>query len=314
MIEIKDLQVHYKSFKAIKGINLELYPGEIVALIGSNGCGKSSLLRTMSGLQKPTYGYIAVDGYHSWEDRRKIWSILEYLSLDEELPGSLNAYENMELFNPHLNKEQIKVRADVIFGKDNLNLGEEHRRKKFSTLSTGMKQKVAVGALADFPYLLLDEPTQGFDPNICLQFRNYVLSNQRTVLWVTHNMLDVEDVDRAVIMKDGLFRGWGTPKILKEWTNSQNLEEVYATLTQEGDSMLVPGSLTVRKANSVEPGTCRININGCSADRLMIGPLELKSETDATLKLGSAIVNESDYEKMLPYGKDDITRAFCYKL
>lgn len=104
-----------------------------------------------------------------------------------------------------------------MFSSENLDLSREHRARAYQNLSTGMKQKVAVGALADFPYLLLDEPTQGFDPNICLQFRNYVLSKHRTTLWVTHNMLDVEKVNRAVILRGGELRGWGTPAVLKEY-------------------------------------------------------------------------------------------------
>ena len=239
MIEINDLNIHFVHVKALTGVSMEIFDHEKVAFIGANGSGKSTLVKTLVGINKPTSGWTRIGGLDCWANRNKVWNMIELLNLDERLPEAYNTYENMQLFSPHLGMEEIRRRAAELLGPEVLDLKERDRLRPLAHLSTGSRQKATIAALRDLPYLVLDEPTMGFDPNTNYRFRQYVLEMKKTIIWITHNMLDAEKMNRVFVLRYGELLGWGPPGILKEWTNSNDLEDVYRVLTAEEISPMI---------------------------------------------------------------------------
>jgi ABC-type multidrug transport system ATPase subunit len=278
MIEVHNLSIHFPHLKALKGVSLEIYDHEKVGFIGANGSGKSTLVKTLVGIYKPTHGFTKVAGLDCWQNRDKIWDLIELLNLDERLPDAYNTYENMQLFSPHLSWDEIKKRADELLGPNVLNMVERDRLRPLSQLSTGTRQKGTIAALRDLPYVVLDEPTMGFDPNINYSFRKYVLEMKKTTIWITHNMLDAEKMNRVFVIRYGELMGWGAPDILMEWTGSRDLEDVYRILTASETSPIECKACKVQVGKTVPRG--RAQVKGLKIDEdqtILIGKLNLKA-------------------------------------
>jgi ABC-type multidrug transport system ATPase subunit len=278
MIEVHNLSVHFPHVKALKEVSLEIYDHEKVGFIGANGSGKSTLMKTLVGIHRPTNGHTTIDGLDSWQHRDRIWTMVELLNLDERLPDAYNTYENMQLFSPHLSWPDIKRRADELLSPSVLDLRERDRHRPLAHLSTGTRQKATIAALRDLPYLILDEPTMGFDPNTNYRFRNYVLGLRKTTIWITHNMLDAEKMNRVFVIRYGELVGWGAPDTLMEWTGGRDLEDVYRILTATDASPIECRSAMVIAGRGVERGTCVVR--GLRVDpgqAVLVGKLRLSA-------------------------------------
>jgi ABC-2 type transport system ATP-binding protein len=238
MIEIQDLTVNFRSVCALKSIWLCIGSGEIIALVGANGSGKTTLVKTIAGFQHPSNGKVMVDGIDSWREREKLWPAIDFLEAQQHLPESLNALEAIRLFCPELNKSEVREKAQRVFSGKALDLSENHYLRPVSQLSHGMRQKVLIATLRDVPYWFLDEPTQGFDPNISESFRSFIVGQNRTVFWVTHNMGDAERAQRIIVLHLGCIVASGPPAILKRWISADSLEEVYSNAVSESCSFV----------------------------------------------------------------------------
>lgn len=283
MIEVHNLSVHFTHVKALNDIHMEIYDHEKVGFIGANGSGKSTLVKTLVGINRPSKGYTKIDGIDCWSNRDRVWNLIELLNLDERLPDAYNTYENMQLFSPHLSMRDIRRRADELLGPNVLDMKERDRLRPLAHLSTGTRQKGTIAALRDLPYLVLDEPTMGFDPNTNYRFRKYVLELQKTTIWITHNMLDAEKMNRVFVIRYGTLVGWGPPDVLKEWTGGNDLEDVYRVLTAVEESPIECKGAKIVAEAGVERGTARVK--GLKIDQgqtLLVGKLVLKAATAAT--------------------------------
>lgn len=283
MIEVNDLQVHFTHVKALKGISLEIYDHEKVGFIGANGSGKSTIMKTLVGIYRPTSGHTTIDNLDCWQNRDRIWELIELLNLDERLPEAYNTYENMQLFSPHLSLGQIKKRADELLGPEVLDLVERDRQRPLAHLSTGTRQKATIAALRDLPYLILDEPTMGFDPNTNYRFRKYVLGIDKTIIWITHNMLDAEKMNRVFVIRYGELVGWGPPSVLMEWTHSRDLEDVYRVLTAREKSPIECRLARIAVDRGLTRGLCSVKGMPIAQDQtLLVGRLVLSAAAPCT--------------------------------
>lgn len=220
MIEARNLMFKYDSGRepVLKDITLEVEEGKYVAIIGPNGCGKTSLLRHMDGLLIPDDGEVLVDGM-STRDSASLQKIRQVVG--------------MVFQNPDTQIVGTTVEEDVSFGPGNLELPSDEIRtrvesaldlvgmKRYAkraphTLSSGEKQLVAVaGVLAMNPkYIAFDEPTAYLDPSA----RKRVLSVLRmlnregiAVIHVTHHMEEIVDADEIHVMKSGMILRRGKP-------------------------------------------------------------------------------------------------------
>ncbi len=221
MLKVDNLEVAYGNIKAIKGISLEVNQGEIVTLIGSNGAGKSTTLRAISGILKPRAGSITFNGERiegvegheivakgicqSPEGRR----IFPRMSVDENL--DLGAF---------LRNDKAAIAADRERVLDLFPRLQERIDQKAGTMSGGEQQMLAVGrALMGSPkLLLLDEPSMGLAPVLVdMIFETIEKINKQgtTILLVEQNALAALNVaDRAYVLESGSIKMSGKAKDL----------------------------------------------------------------------------------------------------
>ena len=226
---------------AVDGISLDIYPGEVLGVIGHTGSGKSTLIQHLNGLLKPTAGRVLFHGKDIWEDTKKIREVRFRV-------GLVFQYPEYQLF-------EETVRKDISFGPKNMGLDEAEIARRVERaaafaglapelldqspfdLSGGQKRRVAIaGVIAMEPeVLILDEPSAGLDPagrsSLLQNIRDYHRSTGGTVVLVSHSMDEIaENVDRIAVLSDAGVVMSGTPQ--EVFSRSEELEAVGLTVPQ----------------------------------------------------------------------------------
>ena len=210
-IEVNNLNVERGGKAVLHGINFAIEKGEVFALLGGNGAGKSTALLTLLGFIPITSGTATVQGLRPDSDVAQVREKTAYLPEAATLYPHLNAYENLSYFLS-LSKRRPS-REDLDKTLDKVNLQPEQRANKMDTYSKGMRQKVAIALalLRDTPVLFLDEPTSGLDPVAIDEFNRLVralAAEGRTVLMVTHDVYGACQVaDRIGLLRRGELVG-----------------------------------------------------------------------------------------------------------
>ncbi len=236
MIELDNISFTYRTGEAdavpaLRGIDLEIEPGRLVAIIGHNGSGKSTLVRLLTAVLYPTEGGIRIDGVpvdeeHQWEVRRKVSVVFQ----DPDDQIVMNRVEDDVAFGPEnlgLPRDEIAERVRASLGALGL---EPIGGRLIEDLSPGQKQRVAIaGALAMRPrYLILDEPTSLLPVPVAMRLISTVRELNRGgemgVLHVTHSMYEAVLFDRVVVMNEGRVILDGTPAEI--FRNVERLREV----------------------------------------------------------------------------------------
>lgn len=189
----------------LESVSFTVDKGDVFALLGGNGAGKSTTLLTLLGLVAPSSGQALIDGHKVQDDPSRIRQVAAYLPESANLYPHLNARENIDYF---LSLAGIKETADAIESAlDRVALRPDARGRRLASYSKGMRQKVAIALaiLRGAPLLLLDEPTSGLDPVAIDEFNALVrdLSAQgTTIVMVTHDVYGACKVAQRV----GLLR------------------------------------------------------------------------------------------------------------
>ena len=169
MLEVKDLQVSYGAIKAVQGVSFKLDKGEIVALIGSNGAGKSTILRTISGLEKAKSGSIMFEGTEL--TKMKAHKIVEqgiaHVPEGRRVFAGLTVTENLKM-GANLIKSKSQISEDLTRVFDIFPRLKEREKQQAGTLSGGEQQMLALGRalMTNGKLLMLDEPSMGLAPII----------------------------------------------------------------------------------------------------------------------------------------------------
>ena len=213
MLAIHHLSVDYPERSAVEDINFYLHTGDILTLVGPTGCGKSSVLRAIAGLLRPSAGEIVINGICTCAER--------FVPPEKRRTGLV--FQDFALF-PHLNVEQnvgfrVKERKIVDHWLNVLGL-ESHRQAMPETLSGGQKQRVALArSLAHDPMLvLLDEPLSNLDMSMKAelrwQIREALKASGVTAIWVTHDQEEALSVgDKVAVMNAGRLEQVAAPEI-----------------------------------------------------------------------------------------------------
>ncbi|MGE3144929.1 MAG: ABC transporter ATP-binding protein [Pseudorhodoplanes sp.] len=214
-LAVRELQVKFKRQHVLKGVNLDVYRGEIIGFVGASGAGKSVLMRTIIGLIPPLSGSIEVFGRElvgASDDERQVterrWGVLFQQGA---LFSSLNVMQNVQFpMREYLDLSQRLMDEVAIAKLRMVGLPADAARKMPSELSGGMIKRVALArALALDPDLVfLDEPTSGLDPISAGDFDSLIRTLQRTlgltVFMVTHDLDSLHSVcDRIAVLADG---------------------------------------------------------------------------------------------------------------
>ncbi|MEL9940780.1 MAG: ABC transporter ATP-binding protein [Ignisphaera sp.] len=232
-VVVRDLvKVYGRGSVGVDGLSFTVGDGEIYALVGPNGSGKTTTLRIIATLIKPTRGSVYVYGVDVVREPLRVRSMINYL------PEEAGAYRDLTGY------DFIKFMLSLRFGGARLEEAVEEAakicdlgnalKKPIRTYSKGMKRILAVATvLASKPKLLiLDEPTTGLDVEKSIYVRDMIKKYNRefgiTVLLSSHNMLEVEYLSHRVgMLYKGKLIAEGTPEQLKKLANVANLEEVF---------------------------------------------------------------------------------------
>jgi ABC-2 type transport system ATP-binding protein len=221
MIQCEDLTKHFGSFKAVEGINLDILPGEVLAVLGQNGAGKTTTVRMLTSILSPTRGWAKVAGYDIVTDQTHVRASTGVLTEQHGLYGRMTAFEYLDFFGQvyGLDREQRLKRSNELLEYFGLAYAAHRRSGEYSK---GMRQKLALARalIHEPPVLLLDEPTSAMDPESAQLVRHEIArlrSSQRTIVICTHNLIEAEMLaDQIAIMYHGRILLKGTLADLRQ--------------------------------------------------------------------------------------------------
>jgi ABC-2 type transport system ATP-binding protein len=237
IIHVEHLFKKFGDFVANDDLTFEVKKGEIFGFLGANGAGKTTAMKILCGLSKPTSGKVEVAGFDVYTQTNQIKKNIGYMSQKFSLYEDLTVAENIRLYGGiyGLSLKDIKQKTDELLNK----LGMLDARKTLiKSLPLGWRQKLAfcVAIVHDPPVVFLDEPTGGVDPITRRQFWNLIYEaahNGVTVFVTTHYMDEAEYCDRVSIMVDGRIEALDTPTVLKERFGAATMNDVFLLLARK---------------------------------------------------------------------------------
>ncbi len=236
VIKTEKLTKRFGDFTAVNEITFDVYKGEIFGFLGANGAGKTTAMRMLIGLSKPTSGSATVAGFDVYKQTENIKKNIGYMSQKFSLYEDLTVLENISFYGGiyGLSDAQIKTKSDELI----TSLGLQNEAKKLvASLPLGWKQKLSFSvALLHAPKIVfLDEPTGGVDPLTRRQFWDliYAASDKGVTIFVTTHYLDeAEYCNRISIMVDGKIEALDSPENLKKQFNTHSMDEVFYELAR----------------------------------------------------------------------------------
>ena len=190
MIVAQSLTKQFGPFMALRGIDLDVQPGEFVTIVGPNGAGKTTLLRILATLSRPTHGHVSIAGHTLPKGADEARRQIGLLSHQPLLYGDLTAEENLDFFGKMYDVPQLEARIGQLLDQVDL---FDRRTDRVRTYSRGMQQRLAIARvlLHDPAVILLDEPFTGLDPRASdrLEELLHVLKNgARAVVMTIHDL------------------------------------------------------------------------------------------------------------------------------
>ncbi len=234
VIEVRSLTKKFGSFTAVDAISFEVARGEIFGFLGANGAGKTTAMRMLCGLSRPTSGSGTVAGFDIAKEGEQIKKHIGYMSQRFSLYEDLTVFENIRLFGGiyGMRDADILSRADLLLEKVGFS---DHRDSLVGTLPLGWKQKLSflVATVHAPEIVFLDEPTGGVDPITRRQFWSMIKESARagtTIFVTTHYMDEAEYCNRVSIMVDGRIEALDTPQALMDRYKATSMNEVFVKL------------------------------------------------------------------------------------
>lgn len=230
MIELKNIEKRFGKYEVLKNISLNIEPGKITAIVGPNGSGKTTIIKSILGLVQPDKGEILINNQSVIKQflyRKEIGYMPQVASFPDNLTVS-------EVFNmiSDLRKQQINGSADII---RTLNLQPE-LNKKIRTLSGGNKQKVSacIALMFNPKIIILDEPTAGLDPVAAANLKKKIVEQRnagKTIILTSHIMAEIEELsDNILFLIEGKIVFNGKLIDLVELSGQSKLENAIASM------------------------------------------------------------------------------------
>lgn len=219
LVELEDISIAFGGIRAVDGVSLDLYPGEVVGLLGHNGAGKSTLIKILSGAYKRDSGSIRIDGHEATINNPRdakaygIETIYQTLAVADNVDAAANLFLGRELVTAigTLDDVAMEAKAREVMGRLNPNFARF--KEPVKALSGGQRQSVAIARaiLFNARILIMDEPTAALGPQETAQVGDLIRqlkSEGIGIFLISHDIHDVFDLaDRVCVMKNGRVVG-----------------------------------------------------------------------------------------------------------
>jgi len=231
-IEVRGLTRRFGAFVAVSDLTFDVRQGEVFGFLGSNGAGKSTTIRMLCGLLRPTAGTARVGGIDVGRDPEAVKQRIGYMSQRFSLYEKLTVDQNIDFFGGIYGLSDERLAARRTFVLDMAGLGGRESTLTHD-LSAGWRQRLSLGCaiLHEPPIVFLDEPTSGVDPLSRRRFWRLIKELARggtTVLVTTHYLDEAEHCDRIAIIHAGRLAALGTPAELKDMFADRLILEIRA--------------------------------------------------------------------------------------
>lgn len=229
----------FGDFTAVDDLTFDVGQGEVFGFLGANGAGKTTAIRMLCGLLKPTSGQAVVAGYDVARYPERVKRRIGYMSQRFSLYNDLTVGENLQLFGTiyGLGRNPLRERINEMYAKLNM---RELKDQLVGGLPPGWKQKIALSAamLHRPQVLFLDEPTGGVDPLERRRFWELILDaateEGTTILVTTHYLDEALYCNRTLIMADGRIQALGKPRTLMREYGADDMDDLFGKLTRPG--------------------------------------------------------------------------------
>lgn len=243
MIEVKRLKKRFGSTLAVDDVTFKVEDGEIYGLLGPNGSGKSTTLMILTGILKPTFGEVHVDGINSSKHPNRVKEVIGYVPESVDLYESLTPNDLFNMVGSIRGIEPRQLHSRVNYFVDAFNI-RRYLHQYIGTLSFGNKQKVSIisALLHDPTVLIMDEGMNGLDPKMAKILREILFQFKdegKSIIFSTHVLPLAEMIcDRLGLIHEGKIIAEGTVEELKEMSRQSNIEDVFLELTKSKDEVL----------------------------------------------------------------------------
>ncbi len=233
-VKTENLTKRFGKFTAVDQVSIEVAEGEIFGFLGANGAGKTTMIRMLCGLLKPSDGKASVAALDVFKQSEQIKKNIGYMSQKFSLYNDLTISENIEFYGGiyGLSADLINERRkDLLIQVGLRDIADSMTRD----IPVGFKQRLALGCalLHDPPIIFLDEPTSGVDPEARRSFWDLIYQTAekgKTIFVTTHFMDEAEYCHRLSIMRDGKLIAVDTPGNLKTHYGKENIQDVFVEI------------------------------------------------------------------------------------
>ncbi len=237
-IRTKELVKKYKDLTAVKGLDLTVHKGELYALLGVNGAGKSTTIKMLSCLTRPTSGDAEVMGHSIVSDSVRVREIINVSPQETAVAAKLSVRENLEFIARIYgsDKAEAKRKTDKMIEDFSL---QDVENKRAATLSGGWQRRlsIAMALITEPEVLFLDEPTLGLDVLARRELWHFIesLKGRMTIILTTHYLEEAESLSNRIgVMAHGVLCAEGTAAELKEKAGTDDFEEAFIRIAGEG--------------------------------------------------------------------------------
>jgi ABC-type multidrug transport system ATPase subunit len=251
IIEVENLSKQFKELWAVKGLNLNVYKGDVFGFLGPNGAGKSTTIRMLLSLITPTEGKIRIFGKDLRKNRIDILKRIGAIVEKPDFYGYMSAYKNLEILGRLSQTDVSRKRIMEVLELVGL---EKRFKSKVKTYSHGMKQRLGLAQtlIHDPDLIILDEPTTGLDPQGMKEVRDLILflsnQNKKTIFISSHILYEIELVaNRMIIIDKGSAIVEGN---VSELLNANNLKVTFEVNDSEKTKIILNNTSWINKIES----------------------------------------------------------------
>ncbi len=235
--EIRNLRKEYKNLTAVNDVSFNIEDGEVLSLLGMNGAGKTTIIKMLSCLTKPTSGDALIYGKNIINEPTEVKQLIGISPQENSAANNLTVEENLRFMCGIYGLSKEKTEENIKRVTEQLSLGERLNQRA-GKLSGGWQKRlsIAMALITEPKILFLDEPTLGLDVVARRELWKIIesLKGKMTIIVTTHYLEESEHLaDRIAIMKDGNLKAFGTLEELRKISGEESLEEIFLKISEQ---------------------------------------------------------------------------------